>query len=76
MTACHVMLFVQIQFKGTRPGPVEVDVILNGERVRGCPFMCHQLDISDWGTPEVVEWITELGYPECGAASASRIDFL
>jgi hypothetical protein len=26
--------------------------------------MCHQLDISDWGTPEVVEWITELGYPE------------
>lgn len=53
-----------MQFKGTRPGPVEIDVILNGERVRGCPFMCHQLDISDWGTPEVVEWITELGYPE------------
>jgi hypothetical protein len=53
-----------VQFKGTRPGPVEIDVILNGERVRGCPFMCHQLDISDWGTPEVVEWITELGYPE------------
>jgi hypothetical protein len=26
--------------------------------------MCHQLDISDWGTPEVVEWITELGFPE------------
>lgn len=32
--------------------------------MRGCPFFCHQLDISDWGTPEVVEWITELGYPE------------
>jgi hypothetical protein len=57
-------LVSQIQFKGTRPGPVEIDVILNGERVRGCPFLCHQLDISDWGTPEVVEWITELGYPE------------
>ena len=54
----------QIQFKGTRSGPVEIDVVLNGERVRGCPFMCHQLDISDWGTPEVVEWITELGFPE------------
>jgi hypothetical protein len=50
-------------------------VILNGERVSGCPFMCHQLDISDWGTPEVVEWITELGYPECGGASASRSEF-
>ncbi len=73
----------QVQFKGTRPGPVQIDVELNGERVRGCPFMCHQvgggrrecmcvcmrvcmhacplmrlqLDISDWGTPEVVECI-------------------
>ena len=60
----NMLFLLQIQFKGTRPGPVEIDVILNGERVRGCPFMCHQLDISDWGTPEVVEWITELGFPE------------